>query len=60
MRKRYITSRQLRARYGGVSEMTIWRWLHDPRLNFPKPIVINRRRLWELSLLEKWEQTRAA
>lgn len=38
---------------GGVSDMTLWRWLNDPALNFPKPIYIARRRYWrEIDLIE--------
>jgi predicted DNA-binding transcriptional regulator AlpA len=51
----YVTSRQLKERYGGVSDMTLWRWLRDESLNFPKPLVINGRRLWRLPALEAWE-----
>jgi predicted DNA-binding transcriptional regulator AlpA len=54
----YLTSREVRARYGGVSDMTLWRWLRDPALNFPKPLVINGRRLWEQAQLKEWEQGR--
>ena len=28
----------------GVSAMTIWRWEHDPQLDFPKAIRIRRRK----------------
>ena len=37
--------------------MTIWRWLKDKSLNFPKPLVINGRRYWRSDELEKWELT---
>jgi predicted DNA-binding transcriptional regulator AlpA len=55
MNEQYVTSRQVKARYGGVSDMTIWRWLRDRNLNFPQPLVINGRRLWRLDALEDWE-----
>ena len=48
-------------RYGGVSDVTIWRWMRDKRSNFPKPIYANsRHRLWKLSDLEAWEASRSA
>jgi predicted DNA-binding transcriptional regulator AlpA len=28
----------------GVTAMTVWRWDHDPELNFPPPIRIRRRK----------------
>jgi hypothetical protein len=43
----YRKSAQVRARYGGVSDMTLWRWLHDEQLGFPQPIRINGRALLE-------------
>ena len=56
--KVYLTSRQVRARYGNCSDMSLWRWLNDPALNFPQPIKINRRRLWSLDSLERFEAER--
>ena len=45
-----------RARYG-VSDMTIFRWLADPKLCFPQPIRINGRRYWRLADLP-WLQAK--
>ncbi|MBL0404413.1 DNA-binding protein [Microvirga aerilata] len=50
-----ITAPRLRHRFGGISDMTLWRWLRDPRLQFPKPLVVNGRRYWWLRDLEEWE-----
>jgi predicted DNA-binding transcriptional regulator AlpA len=58
--KKYITQKQLKARYGDVSDMTIWRWEHDRELGFPKSININRRKYYDLAELEAWERKRAA
>jgi predicted DNA-binding transcriptional regulator AlpA len=55
----YLPGRQVHDRYN-VSEMTIWRWLHNAELKFPKPTVINRRRYWLLEELEQWERMRAS
>ena len=55
----YLKSRQLRERYANVSEMWIWRRLHGDA-DFPKPLVIEKRRMWKLSDLEKWERKRAS
>jgi len=54
----YLTATQVRARYGGVSDMTLWRWLRDKNLRFPKPCRINRLRYWKDSELTEWERTR--
>ncbi|OXE42989.1 transcriptional regulator [Methylobacterium radiotolerans] len=48
-----------RARYG-VSDMTIFRWLADPRLGFPQPIRINGRRYWRLADLQAFEARQAS
>lgn len=44
---------------GGVSAMSIWRWLNDPALNFPKPIYIVRRRYWREADVIGWLESRA-
>ena len=54
----FLPSREVRRRYG-VSDMGLWRWLRRPDLGFPKPIIINGRRLWKLSELQAWEISRA-
>jgi hypothetical protein len=55
-----IGARKVRERYNDVSEMSLWRWLHDDTLAFPHPIYINGRRFWKVSQLEAWERARAA
>lgn len=54
----YLPAGQVRARYG-VSDMSLWVWLHNEALGFPRPIRINRRRFWKLDELEGWEATRS-
>jgi predicted DNA-binding transcriptional regulator AlpA len=39
----------------GISAMTLWRWLHDDKLGFPRPIDIRRRRFFRLAEIEAWE-----
>jgi len=55
-----LTTTQVRQRYGGVSEMTIWRWRRDPELNFPQSKPIRKRHYWRVSDLDAWDQQRAA
>jgi hypothetical protein len=38
--------------YFGICDRTLDRWLESPQLNFPQPIVINKRRYWFLSKIE--------
>jgi hypothetical protein len=40
--------------------MSLWRWLRDEALGFPRPIVINNRRYWLIAELEAWEKSRAS
>ncbi len=55
-----LTAKQVRTRYGNVSDISLWRWLRDERLVFPQPLFINKRRHWKLSDLVQWEMARAA
>lgn len=54
-----LTGPQICERFGDISDMTLWRWLGNPALAFPKPLVINRRRYWRLADIEAWERSRA-
>jgi hypothetical protein len=55
--KKRLTSGALAARYGVVVR-TIDRWAEDPKLNFPKPIIVNRRRYWSAAELDQWDRSR--
>jgi predicted DNA-binding transcriptional regulator AlpA len=64
MSERHIPANQVRELCGSVSDMTLWRWLANERLGFPKPKVINRRRYWREADVLAWlnatsEQTAA-
>jgi predicted DNA-binding transcriptional regulator AlpA len=50
----FVTGPQVQARYQ-KSHVTIWRWVKDADLNFPKPIQINRLNYWRLADLVSWE-----
>ena len=50
----FLTAKQTRDRYGDVSDMWLWRRLHD-NSGFPQPIMIQKRRFWRLSELLAWE-----
>ena len=51
--KELLTSTQLRQLEGGISDMSLWRRLNDPHLNFPKPMYILKRRYWDSA--EYWQ-----
>jgi predicted DNA-binding transcriptional regulator AlpA len=54
---RKVGIKQLTERYGVVPK-TIDRWLADADLGFPRPLVINGRRYWDLAQVEQWERAR--
>jgi len=54
--KLYYTATQVRRRYGGISEMGLWRWINDGKVNFPKPdLIVNGRRLWSEDSLDAFD-----
>ncbi len=56
----YLTGPQVCARYQ-ISDMTLWRWLHDAKLGFPQPALrVRDRRYWLLDALLAWESAAAA
>lgn len=55
-----LTSAQVRARVGGVSNMCIWRWTRDERVQFPAPdVVINSRKYWYAATIRRFNAGRA-
>lgn len=54
----YFPSPMVCARYH-ISDMTLWRWCKDERMQFPEPIYFGRYRYWKLSELVAWERDRA-
>jgi predicted DNA-binding transcriptional regulator AlpA len=51
----FLPSRKVKERYGNVSDMWIWRRLHEEGSNFPQPLRINGRRFWRLQDLVNYE-----
>ncbi len=54
-----LNSTQTKARCGNVTDMCIWRWLRDPRVQFPQPVKINKRNYWRLGDLRRWQEQHA-
>jgi hypothetical protein len=54
----FLDARAVRRRYGGRSEMALYRWIRDPDLGFPAPIYIMQNRYWRLADLLEWERSR--
>jgi predicted DNA-binding transcriptional regulator AlpA len=55
----FLTANQVRQRFGGISDMTLWRWMRDQRVAFPAPLVINRRRYFRAAEIEAFETRQA-
>jgi predicted DNA-binding transcriptional regulator AlpA len=55
-----IQASEVREICGGISDMSLWRWLNDPALNFPRPIYIGRRRYWKEADVIAWLEEQEA
>lgn len=55
----WLSAKSTWTRYNTTS-MSLWRWLKDPALGFPRPIFIGRFRYFKLSELEAFDREREA
>lgn len=55
MSKHLLPAKEIRAMFN-VSTMTIWRWLQDESLGFPKPTIIRNRRYWDADEIEAFRE----
>jgi predicted DNA-binding transcriptional regulator AlpA len=54
---RRLTAAAVRELCGGISSMSLWRWLRrDP--SFPRPAYYNRRRYWREAEVLAWLDAR--
>jgi predicted DNA-binding transcriptional regulator AlpA len=53
---RNLTVRQVRERYQ-ICSRTVARWIRDPDLSFPQPLVINGRHYFPEAALIAWERS---
>lgn len=51
MGKRYLTQPQLKERYGGISDMTVSRWVRAGRI--PEPALFGTRHYFDLDELDE-------
>jgi len=52
----YITAPQLRERFGGRSDVWLWRLLNDNRADFPRPVMVRGQRYFRMAEVEAWEE----
>lgn len=58
MERKLIPAKTVRELCGGISDMSLWRWLNDEDLNFPRPIYIQNRRFWREADMLEWLDSR--
>jgi predicted DNA-binding transcriptional regulator AlpA len=50
-----LTAQQVCKRLGGISQMTLWRWLGSDAVRFPQPTMrVNKRRYWSAGSIRRW------
>ena len=58
---KWVPARRVKQRYGDkdpISDMTLWRWINDPRMGFPQPTYFGRFRFWREDELDEYDRTR--
>jgi hypothetical protein len=56
--KKFLTTAKAAEKFA-VCPKTIDRWAKDPNLNFPPPVVVNKRKYHDEKFLESWATDRA-
>jgi hypothetical protein len=51
-----LPARKVCERYD-ICDRTLDRWVADPTLNFPKPMIVNRRRYWDQGELDEFDRS---
>lgn len=59
-RTRWLRAKRVRERYDDIGEVTLWRWVNDPKSDFPKPVKRNGVRYWSELALDLYDQRVAA
>lgn len=52
----FLSRKDIGARYSNPSDMTIRRWMEDPKTQFPTPEKIGRHNFWRLSRIIAFER----
>jgi predicted DNA-binding transcriptional regulator AlpA len=55
LRDAFLSSKAVRARYGGISAQ--WLWRHEKDETFPAAVRINKRKYWRLKDLLEYERS---
>jgi predicted DNA-binding transcriptional regulator AlpA len=54
----WLTAPQVARRFG-ITAMTLWRWMHDPELDFPTPVQRRKRNYFDAGAIAEWERRTA-
>jgi len=54
------TARKVRSQLGDISDVSLWRWIRNPDLNFPKPTRISGRLYFRSDEIDAWIEAQAA
>ena len=54
----YLAAKRVQERYD-ITDRTLDRWLNNPEMDFPRPMVVNGRRYFRETELVAWERKRA-
>lgn len=57
--KTYITAPDVCKRFS-ISQMSLWRWIGDEKLQFPRPLRIRNRRFFRLDEIQAFEARQRA
>lgn len=57
--RRFMSAGEVCTRYGGKSSVTLWRWIKNFELGFPKPIKICGRRFFAIADLDAFDADQA-
>jgi predicted DNA-binding transcriptional regulator AlpA len=56
-----LTAQQVCKKLGGISHMTLWRWLGSDVVRFPQPTMrVNKRRFWSAGSIRRWLAERSS
>ena len=55
-----MTASQVRAHFGGISSMTLWRWANDEAMGFPPALKLRGRNYWRRSDIAAFEARHVA
>ncbi|MER9860646.1 hypothetical protein [Mesorhizobium sp. M0185] len=56
----FLSTKEIKQRYSNPSDMTLARWIKDPKTRFPPPVKFGRHNRWPLSRQLRYERERLA